>query len=304
MANTDSGKKHGPIVALAYGPSGIGKTTDMGYSFPTALFLAAPGSLNSIKSVCGYEPDTHYVQTIPEAAAVIVKAGESSHYDTVVIDDFSFMAEKTFSTLERSHNGFKLWGAMRDAALSFRDKSRYAGVNVILNAWEQAPKNKPDGSRLRGGPQLSGKLPESIPALCDVVLRAVHEPQRQPWPAAYRCSADPDYVMKDRFNVASLANPAPMNFAELLRAGGVEVRRRADYPEQEDHVESICENLVGRVKDDAPFLNERFLKLMEQGRTQAEARWTLRDAMDRRILRTALQKQQDTFITVSNTLLG
>ncbi len=33
-----------PVVICTYGPSGIGKSTDMGYSFPNALFIAAPGA--------------------------------------------------------------------------------------------------------------------------------------------------------------------------------------------------------------------------------------------------------------------
>ena len=102
-------------VVLTYGPSGVGKTTDQGYSFPRALFAAAPGALNSIESVCGYMPATTQVDTIEEATKLIKDV--SGKFDWLVIDDFSFMAEQTFSRLEKKLSGFKLWGKLRDVAL-------------------------------------------------------------------------------------------------------------------------------------------------------------------------------------------
>lgn len=291
-----------PIVVCTYGPSGIGKTTDMGYSFPTALFLAAPGALNSIVSVCGYNPDREPVTTIMEVITVLDRMGKSKKHDTLVVDDFSFVAEQTFAELEVKHSGFKLWGKMRDVALEFRDKSRYAGVNVIINCWEQPPKTKEDGSRVRGGPQLSGKLPEQIPALCDVVLRAVHEPQRKPWPASYRCGPDPGYVMKDRFNIASVADPAPMNLGELLRASGLRINRRPDYPEQDEQVEMIAQGMSGDTRADAEMANAVFRKLIENGQSVYNARWTLRDAMDRSVIRKAVKAQSLRFFEPNNRL--
>ena len=296
-----------PVVVCTYGPSGVGKTTDMGYSFPRALFLAAPGALNSVKSVCGYEPDRAFVATIEQATEVIEEVGDTGRYRTVVIDDFSFMAEQTFSALEadKRYSGFKLWGKMRDVALSFRDKSRYAGVNVILNCWEQPPKNRDNGAVIRGGPQLSGKLPESIPALCDVVLRASIEKRRKPWPAVYRCTPDPSYVMKDRFNVATVCDPAPMNLAELLRASGIEIQRHADLAEQEQQVQTISESLSGKIADDASLVNEVYAQLIASGTSPHHARWTLRDAVDRAVIRSELGSHALSFFDVSsNTLLG
>jgi hypothetical protein len=296
-----------PVVVCTYGPSGIGKTTDMGYSFPRALFLAAPGALNSVKSVCGYAPDRAFVATIEQATEVIEEVGDSGKYRTVVIDDFSFMAEQTFSALEadKRYSGFKLWGKMRDVALSFRDKSRYSGVNVILNCWEQPPKSRENGALVRGGPQLSGKLPEQIPALCDVVLRATIEKRRKPWPAVYRCSPDPSYVMKDRFNVATVCDPAPMNLAELLRASGAVIPRHPDMEGQEEQVQTISESLSGKIADDASLVNEVYASLIRSGISPYQARWTLRDAVDRAVIRSELGDHALSFFDVSsNNLLG
>lgn len=304
MTTKDKTAANEPFVVLTYGPSGIGKTTDMGYSFPTALFVAAPGALNSIQSVCGYTPNRTEVTTIEQATRLVIEAGKSGKYDTVVIDDFSFLAEQTFSALEKSYSGFKLWGQLRDHTLEFRNQSRYAGVNVVLNAWEQGPKTKHDGSRLRGGPQLSGKLPEQIPAMCDLVLRAVHDPSRQPWPTVYRCSNDPSYVMKDRFNVASVIDPAPMNLAELLRASGRYVARHPQLgDQQEQQVAAIAAQLQGSPAD-ADKVNQFYRALIENGTTPQVARWTLRDAVDRAVIRESQKAASLTFFSNTNPFLG
>ena len=290
-----------PFVVCTYGPSGIGKTTDMGYSFPRALFLAAPGALISVESVCGYTPENGSVSTIKEATTIIEAA--AGQYSTVVIDDFSFLAEQTFSSLEKKYSGFRLWGELRDSALEFRDKARMSGVNVVLNCWEQPPKTKHDGSRVRGGPMLSGRLPEQIPALCDVVLRAVHEPKNRPWPAVYRCNADPSYVMKDRFHTSSLADPVPMNLAEILRASGLNILRHPDLPDQEAKVEAIASSLSGDVKADTTLANEIYASLVQSGQSVAVARWTLRDALDRAVLRSAKSQAEHTFLASSTCLV-
>lgn len=295
-----------PVVVCTYGPSGVGKTSDAGYSFPTALFLAAPGALNSIQSLCGYQPDRLAVNTIEEATAIIEKVGNSKKYKTVVIDDFSFMAEQTFSALEANpkYKGFALWGKMRDIALEFRDRSRYAGVNVVLNCWEQPPKMRENGQMVRGGPQLSGKLPEQIPALCDLVLRATHDKKRKPWGAVYRCNPDPSYVMKDRFHIAAQIDPAPMNLAELLRASGIQIDRHPDIKDQEATVQKIAENFSGKVSDDAPLANDIYTSLLGKGMPPAHAKWTLRDALDRAVIRRELGNKALSFFDLSTNSLG
>ena len=301
MSENTSSKISDPVVVCTYGPSGIGKTTDCGYSFPRALFLAAPGALTSVEKVCGYIPDRLAVATIEEATAIIEKVGQSKKYKTVVIDDFSFMAEQTFSALEANpkFKGFALWGRMRDIALEFRDRSRYAGVNVILTCWEQPPKTRENGQAVRGGPQLSGKLPEQIPALCDIVLRSAHDKKRKPWGAVYRCAADPSYIMKDRFHIAAQIDPAPMNIGELLRASGVEIDRLPEIKDQESIVQKISENLTGKVADDMVNANTFYASLLEKGMPAIYAKWTLRDAIDRAVIRRELANKSMSFFDLT-----
>ena len=287
------------FVVLTFGPSGVGKTTDQGYSFPTALFAAAPGALASIRSVCGYVPARQEVSTLQDATKLLKSI--SGKFDVLVIDDFSFMAEQTFGRLEKKYKGFELWGKLRDAALEFRDQARYSKVSVVMNAWEQDPKVR-NGVRVRGGPALSGRLPEQIPALCDVVLRAMHDLRRQPWPAVYRCHLDPSWIMKDRFNVASQIDPAPMNLGELLRAAGIPIKRHPDLPKQETQVEALAQFFLGQAAP-ADAANDIYHQLVESGTPVEVARWTLRDALDRTEIRKGLALARSTFITPTNALL-
>jgi hypothetical protein len=286
------------VVICTYGPSGIGKTTDQGYSFPCALFVAAPGALASLQSVCGFTPATTFVKTMQEATKLIQDV--SKDFNAIVIDDFSFLAEQTLSFLEKKHKGFQLWGALRDSAIEFRDTARFAGIDVILNAWEQPPKTGVTG-KIRGGPLLSGKLPEQIPALCDIVLRAAHEPSRKPWPSAYRCNNDPSYITKDRYNIAPVVDPAPMNLSELLRAAGIAVDRHPNYPDQEETVEAVAQELVQEAAKGTMYnkANEFYKMLSTSGVPNTYARWTLRDALDRATIRMALTRASDTFIDLS-----
>jgi hypothetical protein len=287
------------IVVLTYGPSGVGKTTDMGYSFPTALFAAAPGALNSVYSVCGYKPATTQIGTIEDATKLLKEV--AGNYDTLVIDDFSFMAEQTFAKLDKKYEGFKLWGRLRDVVLEFRNQARYSGVNVVMNAWEQFPKTRATGF-VRGGPMLSGRLPEQMPAMCDLVMRATHDAKRHPWPSVYRCHLDPNWAMKDRLDIASKIDPCPMNLGELLRASGAEVARHPDLPDQEALVEEMASVFQG-MPNPVAKANEFFKQLKDSGMAIPAVRWALRDALDRAEIRKALVQAESMFIDTNNMAL-
>lgn len=281
-------------VICTYGPSGVGKTVDMGYSFPRALFVAAPGALNSIRSVCGYQPDRIEVKTIAEGTKLLLEVAKKKTYEEVVFDDFSFLAQQTFSLLEKKMTGFKLWGELRDQALEFREAARFSTLIVALNCWEQPPKTK-DGVRMRGGPMLSGNLPEQIPALCDVVLRAMSEPMRKPWSAVYRCTLEAAYVMKDRYDIATAIDPAPMNLAELLRARDVAVARHPAASTQEEDVASLATRFTGDGVRDMAEANKAYQELLARNQPPVLARWTVRDAMDRATIYRSLALRANNF---------
>lgn len=291
-----------PAFVLTYGPSGSGKTTDCGYSFPNGLFIAARGALKSVNSVCGYSPAQIEVQSIDEATDTILKLQQQGgDYDAIVIDDFSFLAEQQFAMLEqkfaRSSNVFAKWGALRDCVLRFRNAARYCKSHVILNCWEKGPKSSADGSRTRGGPMLSGKLPESVPAMCDIVLRCGNEPMRKPWQGVYKCEQSNNYVMKDRTDVCTRLQTAPMNLGEILRAGGYKVSRLKSLEWQEEFVEQVAQALLqGDGSQDSQIANDYYQKLLENKIDPRVARWTLRDAMDRAVIRRGTQASESLFI--------
>lgn len=294
--------KKGAVICV-YGPSGIGKTVDAGYAAPRGCFIAAPGALESIQAVCGYVPaQNQTATTIPKATELLRSLRHQ--FDTVVVDDFSFLADQTIYWLEhtKKRTGFDLWGDLRDAALEFRDAARYAGINVILNAWEQGPRVK-DKNKIRGGPLLPSKLPELVPAMCDIVLQAVHDKRRAPWPAVYHCATSADYVMKDRYNITALCHPAPMNLGELMRASGLSAPRHPEIPEQEAMVEAISAELKGSLHEDISAVNTLYADMVAGGMSVPVVRWTLRDALDRATIRRAVAASQSTFINPSGLTL-
>jgi len=282
-----------PAFCCVYGRSGLGKTTDAGYSFPKGLFLAAPGALKPIPPLCGYAPSEMEVRTMDEATAAIAAARDHGSYDSVIVDDFSFLAEQTFAAYERSYSGYKLFGQLRNAVLAFRNAARFAGLHVIVNCWERSPKIRDSGDRIRGGPDLTGKLPEQLPAMCDLVLRADTDPQRKGWPGIYRVNGGVDYVGKDRDD--GTPNPAPMNLGEILRHNGYVVGRLASLDWQEAVVEQIASSLTqSDPKDDIPTLEQVYSHLLAE-HDPRHVRWTVRDGWDRAQLRRATQKRHATF---------
>lgn len=284
----------GPSFVLTYGRSGVGKTTDNGYSFPNALFLAAPGALKPIPALCGYTPKVFDCNTIDAATKAIETAAKAKTVDAVVVDDFSFLAEHTFSVLENKFNGYKLWGKLREYVLDFRAAARYAGIHVVVNCWEQAPMTKPDGTRVRGGPKLSGDLPEQLPAMCDLVLRATFDQTAKPWGAIYRADGGIEWTGKDRD--AATPSPAPLNLGEILRLSGYKISRRPELAWQEGVVEHLAVTLVEAGPDrDREQLEAAYRTLIEKGLDPRHVRWTVRDAWDRATLRRAKSQRWQNF---------
>lgn len=293
-----------PAVVISYGPSKTGKTTDCLYSFPDAVFIALRAALKPSEDVVGVQiPDNHVLNlsTVTAATAEIRKltARKGQKPSAVVVDDFSLLCESTMSVLERTKSGYKLWGALRDEVLEFRDACREGGMHVIVNAHENAPRTM-NGAYIRGGPRLPGRLPEDFPASCDLVLRAVPDAMRPGWRMAYRCTeTDPTYVTGDRHGVTP--DMAPMNLAEILRVAGYQLPRPPGMEWMEEVVVGAASALFDRP---APAEENAILIAVtqhvidrlrpsagydEKARRRAllAARWIIRDARDRAVLRRA-----------------
>lgn len=278
-------------VTAIYGPSGHGKTTDLLYSFPRGLFIAPRGALKPAYKVVGHVPESIECATVMEATKELKKLAASKKFNAVVVDDFSLLAEATISELEKKHSGFKLWGALRDVILDFRDEARHAGMHVALSAHESAPKTT-NGVFIRGGPRLPGKLPEDLPTTCDLVLRTRYDSTRKAgWHIAYSCTVDdPQWVTKDRHGVTPTI--APMNLAEILRCAGYEIDRAPGCEWQEPIVAALSQALCEAPQDEKALMQEAIEMSREHTENDLLIRWVMRDALDRASL---LRAQMDAF---------
>lgn len=299
-----------PVLGMIYGPSGTGKTTDLGYSFPRALWIAAPGATAPISSVCGYTGLPPVDVASLEQAISILEAIQKDpkvkdRVDAMIIDDLTLYVDRTIRSLGAAGVGAKdprqLWGTVRILLLVLRDTARRAGIHVFMNSHEAPPKMM-NGARVRGGPALPGAGAELVPAACDLVLRAVPNSNISiGWKAEYRCSVeDQDYVSKDRHNVTP--DHAPMNVGEILRAQGFNIRRLPEMAWQEEIVEKIAGAIltdIGNVEFVKRALTLAFDRTYEIASKQVDPKtaekwaiWTQRDAYDRAILRNAQTKHR------------
>ena len=285
-------------LCMIYGDSGLGKTVDCGYSFPNALFIAAPNALSSIESVCGYKPAQVDAVDITDATAKIeAYLKQGGNYDAIVVDDLSFLHEQELQKWEKKNrsNAFFKFQKANEAMLNFRNVARYAGLAVIVNCWQRHPSSS-GGSFKKGGPQLTGKLGESVPNMFDLVLRAGIEPTRKPWTGIYQCTNDPNWVMKDRFNVAIAMKQAPMNLAEILRAAGHQISRLKGLEWQEEVVEQIATQLLSTESGDTyKVANEWYAQLLGKEIDHRIATWTVRDALDRTVIKRGLDASRASF---------
>jgi hypothetical protein len=289
-----------PVFAIAYGPSKRGKTVDCLYSFPNALKIAAPGALKPAEWIGIPQPYVEKTRILVDDIKVLnalvdkieVKPKRPGEFAACLVDDFSLMAEATFSKLEKNLSGFKLWGALRDLILELRDKGRRKGIHMIFNAHESGARTY-QGRFIRGGPKLPGSLPEDFPAACDMVLRAVEDPARSlGWKGAYQCSnIRSDFITGDRHGAAY--DLCPMNLGEILRYAGFVLPRLEGMDWAENAVEQISQAL------EPAFMSENFDKAREINRNavaqlaQFDPRlvnWALRDAIDRAAIRVAHRK--------------
>ena len=280
--NPMNNNNQSPPFICVYGMSGIGKTTDMGFAFPDALFIANAGATKSIVSTCGYTPKEVTGSTVADATEIVEQMAKGNiEGNQVVIDDFSYMVESSLSQLERKYTGWTVYSKLRDEIFQFRRIARESGITVALNCWIQSPKTLEDGSKRRGCPKLPSDYGETIPAMCDLVLRGdVYRPYK-PHPYAYYADSSVEWIGKDRDG--GTPSPAPMNLGEILRLNGYDVPRLVDW--QEEKVESICQMIEKDGRQIVPDIYKTLLNKLEK--KPQLAYWTVRDAIDRHTLRKA-----------------
>ena len=299
---------------LTYGVSGIGKTSDFLYSFPNALFVAEPGALKASTGLVGIDPSLLIVQTVKnlKEACALIAAAKQQQYEEIVFDDFSFLCEKTLAECEANagKNKYGVWSTFKNEVLNFRNTCRQSEMLVAVNCWETSVKLKDTSlkdkegntksgaentfTRLRGGPKLPTDLPETFPAMCDIVLHA-YQPdvvgtpstQTKEWKTVYQTACDNDWIAK--FRDHGIPETCPMNLGEILRFVG----RTQNKPEYvvhrcngmewaEKEVERISTALLTlqNQSDIRKKVEEEYKGLLSKKSPQ-HTRWVIRDALHR-----------------------
>lgn len=284
-----------PPFVCVYGPPKCGKTGDGLMSFPgCAVFAGDPGAVKNANQLCGLvegvDFTVHYAKGLADAAKACNQLLKSGKKPTAIIfDDFTRLVEQRFADLEKTTTGFALFGHIRDDVIETRDMLRDARIPAIVNTWERAAKIR-GGLLSKGGPMLQGDLPEKFPGICDLVVRAVNDPDAPgDFKGQYQCEpSHPTYIMGDRDHVAPKLGP--MNLGEILRAGGYVVPRLpAIAADQEELVQLLADALMeGDGEDDELLARAVAMRAAKKGWKAAHIRLTLRDGRDRYLIRKAL----------------
>lgn len=303
--------KHTTMVGASYCPSGLGKTTDMLYSFPRGLFLGRNEAFRPASFV-GYTPVVVPVRGIRGARAIIeelIRTHRIHEFDAVVIDDATIMMDETVSDMEAGRNGYRkatgwaLWGGVIDELLEFLELCR-SSLSVVWFTGHESPPTIKQGQAIRGSISLPGKLPEKFPALIDTIVRIRAAPNRKGrgWPVEVWCGGplDPTYITKDRNTV--IPEIAPLNTAEYLRASGIPLRRAPGLEWMDGAVDALASRMYdvtqpmiaeGKMPMEIDAMEKQIVtafrgKLSEKGVTDPrQVAWVLRDAYDRIDLRRA-----------------
>ena len=285
----------GPIVAIVYGRSGIGKTTDLGYFDPGALFIGIRAHLRSIAAALGVNMTalkcaeaytipqvTRFVLEAASMNAAAIKAGKPRRFRTVSIDDFSILAKNTLIAYQREQpdNGFYAYGAVDRDLEDMKRAARAGRLHVILNAHERPP----DIKAPTGGPVMpSRNQTASIPVIAGACLRAQADPMIAgsfSWGGFYACDPlDNSWLTRCRYRAAP--PKGPMNLAEIYRRAGFWLPRPAGLAWMEAEVERASAALAAG-EDRASVL--RPIVQQHQGKSRAALEWLVRDSIDRAAL--------------------
>lgn len=299
------------VMVLTYGPSGVGKTSDMIAAFPRAEFIAFPRSVRAAHNLWGYEipePDITPARNIREALTLVEKSLEKKKKRAIVIDDLSPMADYSVDAYRNGTDGhskktgYDIFQAVTSDLLHLRKLAETANAHIVMNAHVGPPHmNSLNNRWVRGGPRLPGQLPELIITAFDMILRVEADADRTVgWPNSYKCPrTETDYVYKDRHAVANLLEKTPPNLRELLVASGYTLDRPPGLEWMDQAVENMASFWLAQIAagtvtpaglGDKTVVGPIFSMLREKlsakyTKVEAHQNWALRDAWDRTLIR-------------------
>jgi len=273
------------LVVVNYGHSKYGKTTDLLYSFPNALYIGNIRGLRSAIDVVGWTPllikDSMDLGSITTEMRKI-RTAKIKNITAVICDDLSLAAKRSQYKLEGSYSGWDLWRELENLFAALILIGTELGFDLGFSAHLREPKINAQGVvTTPGGPDMPTlKMSLELPKHCDLVLRSDPDPLRRPWPVSYSVgmTAHSSWITGDRLGVCP--PKSPMNTAEILRAGGREIARAPGVEWIEAFVAAASATILGGAPDIA-VLTEYATKLRERGKPDWQIAWFLRDTFDR-----------------------
>jgi hypothetical protein len=303
------------LLMMIYGAYGIGKTADTIYAAPESKFIAEPMAVRTVaRSVCGIEIPDDRIERPAGIDALIAVAKKPGPWASIVIDDFSLIAQEEFMRMQQGGlDGFKLFGAFKDKMLTFRHEARRASRTIIVSAHDGAPHRSELSMRtILGGPKLLGQAQEEILGVFDSAYRVLRGNRPVGFLSEYHAGDDPTYGTKDRLNVVVGAVPA--NLSEVLRARNYVLPRHPKLTWLDEAIHRYAESLTEFVSKHQVGLRVLFDRatmgsLFAQVRADATQRytklaehqnWLLRDVYDRVIIRALIASR----MTGAQSLFG
>lgn len=210
-----------PTIAVVYGPSGFGKTADIQYTAPEAIyFTPARGSLSGSK-LTGVKAKEIVVPSLKVALPKLAECRKQ--YPDVreyVFDDLTVLAERShLQTADAGLDGWELWGALQKSILRLREWTLNEDLALFFTCHDAGPKPAKNGKRSTpGGPKMpSQALVQALPHIAALVLHAERDTDADfaGWTGRYICDTeDSTWIAKDRYTVVPAESP--MNLREIL----------------------------------------------------------------------------------------
>ena len=274
----------------SYGPPKMGKTLDLGLTFPNGVFFApAMSGLTPLQGLAGFVPKQK--ATVSGFRPIIAWLREHKDDDSVpgvVIDDIALIGDRVMAEYTRSMGtSYDRWNALNADLLELFELVTAAPFYTAVTSHEVGP-GEAKNTFLPGGPKLPSKpAGDALAKNAGCILRAtvdtVSGAADDTWPVVYSCDrSDPNWTYGDRNGFA--LKTSPLNMREILHAGGVVLPRLHDW--QEEMVERLSSLIV------SGKLDEKTLTSAENhmtGKLKADGKavwWTFRDARARAFLQT------------------
>lgn len=275
-------------ITLIYGPSKTGKTCALIAAFPRGYFVAQKAALESATTlgIRLHDAQIDTAQTLDDMIALLGRIGQRRNTDgspvfgAIIGDDLNIVVDRTiaaiapdFKTRGGARDVRKLFGAIGEKFVELRTVSENVGVPVAFTVHEAPPVyfegedeevkqgiKRVGEMKLRGGPQLPGKMREGMPAVCNHVLRTQKQAPGSSllppgyWMSVLRMGAEDPYIVGDRSDTAF--DGAPLNMRALLVEGARRATLAIEAPVnpgltrwpglewQDEAVEMLAANLV------------------------------------------------------------